>query len=251
MSLLDTIIRGKSNAPRRTVIYGTSGIGKTTLAAQAPKPIFLPTEDGFGELEVARFPVIQSWHDFVDCLDAIAIEQHDYKTLVVDTADKLEKVLWAHVCSNQGWQSIEDPGFGKGYVLAANYWHRLTARLDQIREQKQMHIILLAHAQIRSFTPPEQGLNPYDTYLLDLHKNAAQALKDWCDTLVFINYEVTNSKDNRKNTKGVGQGHRIVNTEERPAFWAKNRFGFPATLPLEKNTIELLLGDNKNATTTQ
>ncbi|MDR0869400.1 MAG: ATP-binding protein [Planctomycetaceae bacterium] len=46
MSLLQTIQTGKAQAPPRLLIYGTEGIGKSTFGASAPKPIFIPTEDG-------------------------------------------------------------------------------------------------------------------------------------------------------------------------------------------------------------
>ena len=57
MSFLDKVQRGKQRKPRRTVIYGTHGIGKTTWAAQWPSPIVIQTEDGCSDLDVASFPL--------------------------------------------------------------------------------------------------------------------------------------------------------------------------------------------------
>ncbi|NCX92512.1 MAG: hypothetical protein EBX03_13185, partial [Rhodobacteraceae bacterium] len=40
------IISGIQKKPRRTMLYGVEGVGKSTFFAQAEKAIFVPTEDG-------------------------------------------------------------------------------------------------------------------------------------------------------------------------------------------------------------
>ena len=63
MSELEKIHTGKK--PPRIMLYGTEGIGKSTFAAQAPSPIFLPTEDGLGEIDCASFPLCKKYTDTV------------------------------------------------------------------------------------------------------------------------------------------------------------------------------------------
>lgn len=57
MSLLTRIHRGKQPMPPRLVLYGTEGIGKSSFAAQVPRPIFVPTEDGLDEIVCDKFPL--------------------------------------------------------------------------------------------------------------------------------------------------------------------------------------------------
>ena len=42
---LSSLVRAKSDKPPRIVIYGVPGIGKTSLAAEFPDPIFIQTVD--------------------------------------------------------------------------------------------------------------------------------------------------------------------------------------------------------------
>jgi hypothetical protein len=101
------------------VIFGPEGIGKSTLAAQFPAPVFLDTEGGTHHLDVARLPAPKSWDDVTRAITAPATEAHDFKTLVIDTIDWLEKLLVDYVCKQANKASIEDFGYGKGYVVLA------------------------------------------------------------------------------------------------------------------------------------
>src|SRR5215213_2130623 len=92
-------------SPVRVFLYGESGVGKSTLAAGAPSPIWLDTEDGSARLRVARYPfregkgghVPRSYVDVLAALDDLAISAHTFETLVIDTVDRLEKMIWAHL----------------------------------------------------------------------------------------------------------------------------------------------------------
>ena len=44
MGLLQQVIRGCRPAPRRVMVYGVQGVGKSTFGAAAPRPIFIQTE---------------------------------------------------------------------------------------------------------------------------------------------------------------------------------------------------------------
>ncbi|RYZ41299.1 MAG: hypothetical protein EOO72_07980, partial [Myxococcaceae bacterium] len=92
---LDALVRGKRAAPLRVVLYGVEGIGKSTFGASAPAPIFLGAEDGTDHLDVTRFPSPESWQEVLDAVRVLTTEQHDYRTLVVDTLDWAEPLLWA------------------------------------------------------------------------------------------------------------------------------------------------------------
>ena len=91
------ISKGKSRKPPRVVVYGTEGIGKSTFGNTAPAPIFLPTEDGLGEIDCERFPLAKSYDEFIGNLGQLCQAEHNYQTAVVDTLDWLEKLIWAKV----------------------------------------------------------------------------------------------------------------------------------------------------------
>ena len=46
MTLLEKIHRGRAPRPPRILAYGVEGIGKSTFASEAPRPVFIQTEDG-------------------------------------------------------------------------------------------------------------------------------------------------------------------------------------------------------------
>lgn len=222
-------------APARILIHGVAGVGKSTFAADAERPVFIMTEDGLGKLQVPHFPLATSYGEVVGALDALIDEDHDFETVVVDSVDWLEPLIWAEACSRNGWASIEAPGFGKGYAEALNIWREYLGKLNALRDQKGMAIIQIAHTDIRRFDSPEH--EPYDRYVIKLQTRASALLQEHSDVVLFANYEVSVAKAdvgfNKRVARALGSGTRVMHTEERPAFLAKNRYGLPETLPLE------------------
>ena len=94
------INKGRVPRSRRVLIYGENGIGKSSLAAAFPKPIFLNLEDGIGDLDVDSTEVIRSVTEFTGCL--IELANSDYQTIVVDTIDWLEKLIFDDVAKEAG-----------------------------------------------------------------------------------------------------------------------------------------------------
>ena len=235
MSTLSTITKGRQPKPRRTLLYGTHGIGKSTFGAMADRPIFLPTEDGTGEIDCHRFPLIESFAAAMDCIADLFREDHDYGTAVIDSADWLEKLIWADVVEKRQVESIEDIGYGRGYTFALSQWSELLEGLDALRNSRNMAIIIIAHANIEKFNDPEN--EAYDRYSPRLHKHASHLVQEWCDEVLFATYKVhTKSSDegfNKTRTRGLGSGERILRTTTRPANVAKNRLNLPEELPLD------------------
>ena len=211
------------------------GVGKTTFAAGAPDPVFLLTEDGLGTLEVPHFPLARTFDEVMQALAALYTEEHGFRTLVVDSVDWLEPLILPRVCKDQGWGSIEDAGYGKGYVAALDLWRQYLEGLNALRDDKGcMTIVQIAHTDIKRFDSPES--EPYDRYVIKLHTKASALLQEHSDVVLFANYRVSTVKSdvgfNKKVTRALGSGERLLHTAERPAFLAKNRYGLPDTLPM-------------------
>lgn len=231
---LGSVTKGRVETPLCLALYSPEGCGKSTFASQAPLPIFIGEKDGTAHLDVARFPVPGSWVDVLEAIDALQNEKHTYQTFVIDTADYLEPLIYAHVCANGGKASIEDFGYGKGYVLALDQWRILVTKLDQLRE-KGMHVIVLAHSQVKTFRNPTG--DDFDKFEMKLHAKAAALLKEWPNAVLFANYRTyIHEKEGR--IKALGDGSRVMYTEHRPAFDAKNRYGLPFELPLSWGEFE-------------
>ena len=240
MSLLQQILSGRESRPPRINLYGTEGAGKSTTASKAPKPIFIQTEDGLGEIDCDKFPLAHSFDDVLAALSELNTVEHSYQTVVIDSLDWLERMIWDAVCKAHGTDSIEKVGggYGKGYTEALPYWRKVIDGLDQLRNRKQMLVLLIAHAKVEKFEDPESAA--YDRYSPRLHKHAAALICEWCDAVLFATRKITTQKENtgfgrtRTIAAGIGKdgGERVLRTVGGPACVAKNRYGLPAELPL-------------------
>ena len=228
---LANVKRGKLESPMRITIYGVEGIGKSSFAAGAPSPVFLDTEEGTTKLDVARYDV-DSWPVLMAYVEELTKAEHDYKTVVVDTLDALEQKLWKHICETRKIESIEDLGFGKGYVAALEHWRELVVKLERMRNARGLHVIFTAHAQVKPFKNPEG--DDFDRYQMKLNEKAAGFLKGWCETVLFAQYETFAVEDAKtKRAKGYSSGSRLIRTQRTAAWDAKNRDNLPESLPLD------------------
>lgn len=238
---LANVKEGADVAPYRLTLYGVEGIGKSTYGAEAPSPIFLPVEQSTN-IVCPKFPQPTCFTDFVDAIDTLGVEKHEYKTLVLDTADAAEPLIWDAVIADDNARgqgkgkkarTIEDVGGGymKGYVAAISKWRTILARLERLQAAKQMNVIILAHSQVKPFKNPEG--DDYDRWSMKLHHALAALLREWSEAVLFANYDTKVAQDRRGRSlrKGIG-GDRVVHTERSPAYDAKNRYGLPRTLPL-------------------
>lgn len=240
------IHRGRRHSPPRFLIYGTEGIGKSTTAAAAPSPIFIPTEDGLDQIECASFPLATRLSDVESALRLLIQEKHDFETVVIDSADWLERLVWDALCEQYGVSGIEkvDGGYARGYMHALTHWRRLLADLNTLRNQRGTCVILLAHAKVEKFEDPEH--TAYDRYSPRLHKHVTSLLTEWVDGVLFATRKIITKTDaggagfgrDRTIASGLGRdasgggGERILRTVGSPACVAKNRYGLPAEIAL-------------------
>ena len=245
---LNSISRsGETHLPPRVVIYGSHGIGKTTFASKAKSPIFIPTEDGLVGVSVDAFPLAKTYKDVLDALIAIGTTDK-YKTIVIDSLDWLETLIQSHTCAEHGKDSIEDFGYGKGYVLALKHWRALLATLDHFRSNHGMTSILLAHSEIKRYDTPDS--ESYDRYTIKLHKASSALIQEWADIVGFANWRVLTKESDagfgNKRTRGIGTGERLLHLEEKPSHIAKSRYSMPKELPLDWESFSSTLGQSLN-----
>jgi hypothetical protein len=221
----------KSNSvvnPLKIVIYGVGGIGKTTFGATFPGAILLPIEDGASAIEMNTLPLATSYQAIIDAITALHGE-HQYKTLVVDSLDWAEKLVWDETCRVNEKTSIEAFGYGKGYLEAEKYWRVLMGGFDSLRANKKMDILLLAHSEVKKVEPPDS--DAFDRYQLRLHKRAFGLWTEYADLVLFLTYKISIRKEDKgfgsDRVRATGSGDRVIHTSERPAWDAKSRWPLP------------------------
>ena len=259
MTLLTQVHRGRRPMPPRLMLYGTEGIGKSTFGAGAPAPIFIPTEDGLGEIDCHHFPLAKSFEEVMEALGDLYREPHDYQTVVVDSCDWLERLIWDALCQQYGVTCIEkvDGGYARGYTHALTHWRRILDGLNTLRMRRGMCVIVLAHAKVEKFEDPEHAA--YDRYSPRLHKHATALITEWADAVLFATRKIITQTEEggfgRERTIAAGLGadggERILRTVGSPACVAKNRYGFPGELPLSWPAImQALVNDTNTSTST-
>ena len=235
--LLEGIHVGYTQAPRKTILYGGHGIGKSTFAAGAPGTIFMDIEGGLSRIDCHSLPRIHDYKSCIESLRELYQEDHPYKTLAIDTLDVLETLVWAHVCSQNHVKTIDIIDWGKGYAIASDYWVVILKWLDALVAHREMEIILLAHLRVERLELP--GVEAYDRYVPRLHRKALALFTEWADEVLFANRkiytkEVKNGFDEKKSRAlPVGIGDRMIYTSFDPSHEAKNRLGLPIEIPLD------------------
>jgi len=250
---LNSITKGKQVRAPRMILNGVEKVGKSTFAAGSDNPIFLPIkgEEGIDDLDVARFPSIKSYSEVLEALRVLYKEDHDYKTIVIDSASTLEPLIHKSICE-------EDPkkpanielalgGYGKGYVESLRRWRTIMDALDALREKRNMASILIGHVTVKLFNDPLG--ESYDQYEFDIHKKSAAALYRWADVIGFANTKNVVKKEDggfnseKRRAVDISMGQRFLYTRKNPSFPAGGR-GVYGSLPEE---IPLTWADFKQA----
>lgn len=231
---LSSVTRGPRPAPVRAMVFGVHGVGKTQFAANAPDPVFVCTEDGLGMLEAPAFPLVSSFDDAISCLATLHADDHDFKTVIIDSADWLDNIIQREVRESY---SEKELAYGKDALLCAERWRVVLDWLNALRRDRSMHVILIAHAEIKKFDPPDG--ESYERYQPKLQARSSALVQEWADAVLFANFrtlvKAEDSGDARRKAtkKALATGERLLHTGEKPAYLAKNRYSLPDTLPLD------------------
>lgn len=229
--------KANPNKPYRIMIYGLEGTGKSTFGAKAEKPLFLSPEGGADQLRdaegspVEELPNVKNWEDLKSSLQKVLKEEHDFKTLVLDSADWIESLCQMAIVGTSGkTMTTVDGGYGSGFKKAQTMHKELLDVISKIRDERGMNIIITAHAHVKPVRDPEM-LSDYDAFEIKCHEHVSSMWREWVDGLFFVRFKtfIKENDDNQK-SRAVGTGERVLYTVKRPAFQAKNRYNLPAEL---------------------
>lgn len=238
MSLLSTVSKPKSR-PAIITITGDPGVGKTSLAATFPKPVFIRAEDGMEAIPMESRPdafnVITKVDDLWEQLTTLIKEDHDYKTVVIDSVTQLETMFGEHVIESD----IKNPkslaqangGYGAGYLAVSALHGRVRKAAKILNEKKGMFVIFIAHSETTTLELPDQ--DPYSRYDLRLHKKSVPHYSDNVDMVAYLRLETFTTGDGERK-KAISSGQRIAVCHTDAAQISKNRYDITEPINVDK-----------------
>jgi len=245
------IIKTRKNKPPRILVHADHGLGKSSLGAAAPNPIFIQTEDGLESIDTSAFPLCKNFDTVLEQLSWVYAQPHEFQTLVLDSLDWTETLIAQHVCKEGNKQSISDFGYGAGFQGILEQFGRVIKALTAIREERNMGIILIAHSQIKSYANPLGA--DYDRHCIKLRDKNAELFLEWADLVGFLHFSVfVNTKKDGfgETTKAIGGTDRVLSCSPSAAYVSKNRYGITGDIAMPdpitgwNNIIAAIKGGN-------
>jgi hypothetical protein len=238
MSLNDRIKTESKDSGRLFLIYGQSGVGKTSCFCQAPRSLLIEVKDSSsGALKSAGsirqdLPVIETenWDDLLEVLVNLSEESHEYKSVVIDGASGAEEFC-NHKTVQEDCDGSTDKflSFGRGDRLSAIRWQELVEKLNNIKK-KGIWIFFLAHQSVVTITNPS-GDN-FIKYQASLAKEKLASINKYSDAILFFNF-LTFVKDSQNGKgKALGGEKRVAYASPSASFDAKNRINLPSMIEL-------------------
>ena len=244
-----SIRKGIEAAPRKVVIHGNPKIGKSSLAAASPDALLIPTEDRVKHIDCAKTDVVTKFEEIMEIFEYL-IQGTPYKTVIIDTLDWMEPMLHDYICRKKGYKSLMDDSnkevnYGRGLKYhAVEGWKMFLQNCDMLREQANMHIVLVAHSAIEKVSPPDS--DAYDRYSMKLDKNAVAVVEEWADIIGFYNREIVVKKEDAGFGKKQGKalnidGNRVLNLQASSPSWISgNSFGLPDCIVTLEDAPEIM-----------
>ncbi len=247
MAFLDKLKRGRVASTTKLLIYGPPGVGKSSFAAGAPSPVFIDCEKRTDHLDVARLQP-DSWDEVLGAMRELVADSKGFKTVVVDTLDHAELLIHKHVCAANGWATIEDPSYGKGYAPAMLEWQRFLVGCDMLRS-KGLTVVLLAHSSLRTLNNPSG--DSYDVFSLKMKggqkTNSGDLIRERMDLVGFAHFEDVLKKssktDPNQRPKAITTGNRLLAFGHNPAFETKQGIPAKAEIPLSWQAFEAMMAE--------
>lgn len=235
MSLLETV--GKpADRPLLVTLCGDSGMGKTSLAATFPKPIFIRAEDGMQAIPADRrpdaFPLVTSAKQLWEQMTAVIHEAHDYQTLVIDSVTALERLFIADVLEQDPKaRSINQAlgGYGAGVNAVAAMHQRVRKGAGLANEKRGMHVVFVAHADVETMRLPDA--DDYMRYSLRLPPKSMPPYVDDVDVVGFLRLVTFTKGEDGERKKAISTGDRELVCHAVASNVSKNRYGLTDAMP--------------------
>lgn len=216
-------------------IYGKAKVGKSTLAMQAPNPVCCDVEDGLGWIDGEKWPC-SDWKSFKGVCDRFVESQ--YQTLVIDTADMLEKHLWEWIMHEHKLRSMA-ADWQAGYALAAQEWVRELKILRHYAATSKKNFLFTAHQNVIDITNTEG--EAYEQATINLHKKSVEHFFAQMDFCAHAHFELVTRKNEAKDILGITSGKRLLNVGcETLSAMVGNRFGITGKVPMDASFFKLL-----------
>lgn len=222
---------------RRIVFIGGSKLGKTTWAAQWPKPFFVCDyqERGIEDLKVKGLvdqsimvsKPMESWNAVMKVCTQLAYEQHPYETAVFEGITGLETLCFRYCCAedyNNNWTKNKDGfyNFSNGPKTAAKkYWPEFLDRLETIAN-RGIHVILTGHTTIKT---KNTTMEEFDAEVAYCDKETWAITHRWAEAILVMAMH-----SEIKGGKVTGEPKRVIHCEKRSEFDGGNRYGI--TVPI-------------------
>ena len=236
---LSQAVTGKKDQPWMMWLYGQIGTGKSTLAAQLPNHVFLPTEDGLNFInEATVLPESKTLDDFLNWIESLITGDHEYKTAIIDGTSGLDILINKACCQEEGVTSINKIAYGGGKNIIRDKWLNVISVIERLKNERKMNVALLGHNGVNTFNDPEGA--PYDEYVPRMFSpEARDALMDKVDFLLFAKFKVHKATSDigfgKTESKGVGGSERILYTQNAATHWAKTRVAMDAQIDYTGN----------------
>lgn len=241
MGFIDSATRGVLPKSQIYIIYGPNGVGKTTLATAFSQSIIADLEDGSNHVTNTTRISANKLKTYDDLLELIKeVKNHAFKTFVLDSVESLESLIQDKIKKDNNVTSIEDIPYGKGMVYTREEFERFMRLMHELRDEKEMNIILVGHSQTKAYSDPNANVT-YDRQVLRTNEKVASIIKDLSDSILFLTYKVdTVSQKNKDKVKAYGDGERVIYTQWRPGFDAKSRYAldFEIAFNLDTSTLD-------------
>jgi len=226
---------GKS--PLKLVLYGPSGVGKTSWSSHFPKPGFIidPQEEGIrtlSEFNLCPQPVFveeaSSFENLLSLGEDIAAGEYDIQTAVFDSITGFEKLCFIHHCEEYfdgDWSTEGFYSYQKGPKQAAKVdWPRFLDVLDLIRKAG-INVVLIGHSRVKPYNNPEGA--DYDRFICYCDPETWSTTHRWAQGVLFYNYlvelDLSKKRGPKTKVKDDGEG-RMIYCDWSPAYDAKNWF---------------------------
>jgi len=220
----------KTYEPAIITVYGKAGIGKSSIAKLC-NSVYIDIEGSISQLEVAKTSKVKNYKEVFQAFRLIA--ESEYSTVVVDTLDALEVLGVKQICEENGWQSLADGDFGQGYEKLKTLIGEFIGACKKLKEDYKKNVILVAHEKVSRIGDPTAS-DSYESINTNLDKRVNDLVHSLCDAVLYMTLNKVEKKNKVGKLEMLTDGSRCVMATPNTKYLAKNRFGWPAVMPMDE-----------------